>query len=291
MEIGFIGIGNLGSVMVANLLQCKRNIHLYNRNKEKLKAFEGMAVLHQSLASIAAECDIIFSIVSDDKAVNEISLSEDGLTAHMKPGSVHVCLSTIAPATAASLYTAHHERQIDYITATVIGRPEAARAKALTICISGSSEKEPQVLEILKDLGGKNLYQFGPDAKTASTVKVCNNFLILCAIESMGEAFNLAERAGADINLFYQMITETIFNSPIYKNYGRIIIDETYDQPGFTSQLGLKDTKLALRLADETSTTLALADLIKTRFYINHNRGRNHWDWTSIAKVIKEENY
>jgi len=290
MEIGFIGLGNLGNVMVTNLIERGRKLHLYNRTKEKMNAFKANATLHDSVASLAANCDLIVSIVSDDKAVNAISLGADGLVENMKPGSLHVCLSTIAPSTSEALYEAHNQKQIDYLTATIIGRPEAAKARALTVCISGTSSKKAEAIEILKELGSKNLYEFGDDPKSAAAIKVCNNFLILSAIEAMGEAFNLASRAGADANMLYQMITETLFNAPIYKNYGKIILDKSYDKAGFTSQLGLKDTKLALSLADEVSTPLPIGDLLKNRFFINHSRGRNQWDWTSITKVIEEEN-
>lgn len=289
MEIGFIGLGNLGSVMVSNLIESGRKIHIYNRTKEKMKPFEGKAHLHDSIPSIAKECDIAISILSDDAAVRSITYGEQGLLENMKANTAHVCLSTISPSTASQLSADSKQKNIDYITATIIGRPEAAKARALTVCISGESDKKEEITELLKDLGGKNIYEFGSDAKNAAVAKVCNNFLIISAIEAMGEAFNLAQKAGADTNLFYQMITETLFSAPIYKNYGKIIIDESYDKAGFTSQLGLKDTKLALSLADEVSATLPLADLIKNHFIINHNRQRNQYDWTSIVKVIQEE--
>jgi 3-hydroxyisobutyrate dehydrogenase-like beta-hydroxyacid dehydrogenase len=290
MEIGFIGLGNLGTVMVQNLIEKGYKIHLYNRTTEKMERFRNNAQLHTSVASIAKACDIIFSIVSDDKAVTAISLENDGLIKNLKPNAVHVCLSTIAPSTVVSLSEAHKKRTIDYITATVIGRPEAARNRNLVICYSGSTSKKESILTILKDLGGAKIYEFGEDAKSAAVVKVCNNFMIIAALETMGETFNLLENAGVAPKAFYEMITDTIFSSPIYKNYGKIIIEKAYKDPGFTSQLGLKDTRLALGLADELSTPLPLADLIRNRFFINHNRGRKDWDWTSIVEVIKEEN-
>jgi 3-hydroxyisobutyrate dehydrogenase-like beta-hydroxyacid dehydrogenase len=290
MEIGFIGLGNLGTVMVQNLIEKGYKIHLYNRTTEKMERFRNNAQLHTSVASIAKACDIIFSIVSDDKAVTAISLENDGLIKNLKPDAVHVCLSTIAPSTVVSLSEAHKKRTIDYITATVIGRPEAARNRNLVICYSGSTSKKESILTILKDLGGAKIYEFGEDAKSAAVVKVCNNFMIIAALETMGETFNLLENAGVAPKAFYEMITDTIFSSPIYKNYGKIIIEKAYKDPGFTSQLGLKDTRLALGLADELSTPLPLADLIRNRFFINHNRGRKDWDWTSIVEVIKEEN-
>src|SRR5881227_3002027 len=107
MEIGFIGLGNLGTVMVNNLIEQGRRLHLYNRTKEKMKPYEANATLHDSVASLARSCDIVVPIVSDDKAVNTISLGTDGLVENMKPGSLHVCLSTISPSTSESLHKAH----------------------------------------------------------------------------------------------------------------------------------------------------------------------------------------
>jgi len=290
MEIGFIGLGNLGKAMVQNLVDKGHKIHLYNRTESKMEPFKNTAHLHYSISSIAKACDIILSTVSDDKALEFISYSKDGLVENMKPGSVHVCLSTIAPSTVSLLNADYKNKEIDYITATVIGRPEAVRNRNLVVCYSGNTDKKEEVFDILKNLGGSKIFEFGDDPKSAAVVKVCNNFLIVAAIESIGEAFNLLEKAGVKQQAFYEMITDTIFSSPIYKNYGRIVIEKDYKEPAFTSQLGLKDTKLALGLADELSVPLPIADLIRNRFLINHNKGRKDWDWTSIIAVIEEEN-
>ena len=290
MEIGFIGLGNLGKVMVQNLIDKKHTLHLYNRTETKMEPFREHAVLHKDIASVAQTCDIILSTVADDKALESISYGNEGLIENMKPGAVHVCLSTVSPSVVSSLQEAYQKKGIDYITATVIGRPEAVKNRNLVVCYSGSTGKKEIVFEVLKDLGGAKIFEFGDDAKSAAVVKVCNNFMIVAAIETIGETFNLLEKAGVQPQAFYEMITDTIFSSPIYKNYGKIIIEKNYTEPAFTSQLGLKDTKLALGLAEELSAPLPIADLIRNRFLINHNKGRKDWDWTSIVAVIKEEN-
>ena len=290
MEIGFIGLGNLGTVMVTNLLEQGHKLHLYNRTDEKMQPYKERAFLHKDLPSFAKACDLVLSIVSDDKAVEKISLGKDGLIENLKPESVHVCLSTIAAATATRLEKAHKERKVDYLTATIIGRPEAAKARNLVICFSGESSKKEAVFALLKDLGGNKIFDFGNDPQNAAAVKVCNNFLIIAAIEAMSEAFSLVKQAGVNPRDFYEMLVDSVFSSPIYKNYGKMIVEETYDQKGgFTSQLGLKDTRLALALAEQVSMPLPLADLVKNRFIVNHNRGRIDWDWTSIAQVVKED--
>ena len=290
MTIGFIGLGNLGLVMVNNLVEKNVPLHLYNRTQEKMKAFSEKAQLHSSLSSLAKASDLIISIVSNDQAVEAISYGNEGLVTQMKPGSVHVCLSTIAPSTARKLEMAYNQREIDYCTATVIGRPEAAKIRNLVTCYSGSTSHKDEVFLTLRDLGAAKIFEFGDEAITGVVVKVCNNFLIIAAMEAIGEAFNLIDRTGGSATDFYEMISNSVFACPIYKNYGKIILEKTYKNPGFTSQLGLKDTKLALQLAEETNTPLPLADLVRNRFLINHNRGRIEWDWASFVEVIQEEN-
>jgi 3-hydroxyisobutyrate dehydrogenase-like beta-hydroxyacid dehydrogenase len=290
MQAGFIGLGALGTIMVNNLVEKGHSIHIYNRTQEKMELFRGKAELHTSLSSIAETCDIILSIVSDDKALQAITLGKDGLTEHMKQGAVHVCLSTIAASTSSIMHEAHKQKEIDYVTATVIGRPEAARNRNMVICYSGATAKKELVFTLLKDLGGAKIFEFGDDPKKAAVVKLCNNFIIAAAIEAIGEGFNLVEKAGVDQKAFYEMITDFLFNCPIYKNYGKIIMEESYKEPGFSSQLGLKDTKLVLDLANEVSAPVPIADIVRNRLLINHNRGRKDWDWTSFVAVIKEEN-
>jgi 3-hydroxyisobutyrate dehydrogenase-like beta-hydroxyacid dehydrogenase len=290
MTTGFIGLGNQGTVMVSNLIERNVSLHLYNRTEEKMQAFSGKAQLHTSLLSLAQACDLIISIVSDDQAVEAISYGNEGLIMQMKPGSVHVCMSTIAPATASRLETAYKEKGIEYCTATIIGRPEATRNRNLVTCFSGSTRLKEHIFTVLRDLGTVKIFEFGEKAATAAVVKVCNNFMIVAAMEAMGEAFTLVEKAGGNVTAFYEMISDSVFACPIYKNYGKIIVEKNYKQAGFTSRLGLKDTRLALQLAEATNTALPLADLIRNRFLVNHNRGRIDWDWASFVEVIHEEN-
>jgi 3-hydroxyisobutyrate dehydrogenase-like beta-hydroxyacid dehydrogenase len=290
MKTGFIGLGALGSIMVRNLLEKGLEVHIYNRTPEKMEEFRGKAILHNNVASLAQTCDIVLSIVSDDKALEAICIGENQLIQNLKPGSVHVCLSTIAVSTAKRMSEAHNARGIDYTTATIIGRPEAARNRNLVICYSGKTGKQEDVFEVLKNLGGAKIFQFGDDPGMAAAVKLSNNFIIAAAIEAIGEGFNLAERAGVDVKAFYEMITDFLFNCPIYKNYGKIIIEENYKEPGFTTQLGLKDMRLVEGLANEVSVKMPFAGIVSNRLLANLDRGRKDWDWTSFVAGIKEEN-
>src|SRR5215204_6424096 len=173
MEIGFIGLGNLGRVMVQNLIDKNHKLHLYNRTEIKMKPFRNQAELHNDITSVARSCDIILSTVSDDKALESISFGNEGLIANMKSRAVHICLSTVSPSSVSSLHEAYQTKGIDYITATVIGRPEAVKNRNLVVCYSGSTGKKEIVFEVLKDLGGAKIFEFGDDPKSAAVVKVC----------------------------------------------------------------------------------------------------------------------
>lgn len=289
MKTGFIGLGALGNIMVHNLLEKEVETHIYNRTPGKMEAFRNRAILHNSIASLAGSCDIILSIVSDDKALESICFGEGQLLETMKPGAVHVCLSTIAASTATRLSKEHRIKGIDYTTATIIGRPEAAKNRNLVICYSGKTGKQEKVFQLLNNLGGVKIFQFGDDPAKAAAVKICNNFLIASAIEAIGEGFNLAERAGVDTRAFYEMITDFLFNCPIYNNYGKIILEENYKEPGFSSQLGLKDMRLVEGLAKEVSAPVPYAEIVRKRLAANFERGRKDWDWTSFVALIKEE--
>lgn len=289
MKTGFIGLGSLGTNMVRNLLEKGVETHIYNRTPGKMEEFRNKAILHSDIASLAESCDIILSIVSDDKALESICFGEGQLLQNMKPGAVHVCLSTIAASTAIRMGEEHGKKGIDYVTATIIGRPEAVKNRKLVICYSGKTEKQQPVFQLLEDIGGAKIFQFGDDPGKAAAVKLCNNFIIASAIEAIGEGFNLAERAGVDVRAFYEMITDFLFNCPIYKNYGKIIIEENFKEPAFSTQLGLKDMRLVEDLAINVSASVPFADIVRNHLQLSVEKGRKDWDWTSLVAIIKEQ--
>src|SRR3569833_1436891 len=108
MKIGFIGLGNLGTPIAENLLQKGHTLMVYNRTASKAQPFiEKGATIASSVKEVAENRDVVFSIVSDDAALNHITLGEEGIAANLKAGGVHISLSTILPATATHLHGIH----------------------------------------------------------------------------------------------------------------------------------------------------------------------------------------
>ena len=155
-------------------------------------------------------------------------------------------MSTILPETASQLAQIHKKHHNHYIAAPVMGRPEAARAGKLNFLVAGDKSKVETIKPLLQDAGGAGVWDFGDDPATANVAKLCSNFLIISAIESMAEGINLARKSGLDATVWMNALTQSLFAAPIYINYGNILLKEMYQPPGFTLKLGLKDANLIM---------------------------------------------
>jgi 3-hydroxyisobutyrate dehydrogenase-like beta-hydroxyacid dehydrogenase len=174
------------------------------------------------------------------------------------------------------------------LAAPVFGRPEAAAAKKLWICISGNGAAKERVLPLLNELGQK-VFDFGEQIGAANVVKLTGNFLIVSALEAMAEAFTLAEKNGIERTQVAELFGQTLFACPIYQNYGRAIAQEQYEPAGFKLSLGLKDVDLVLQTAQESQMPMPLASLVHDRLIAAVAKGRGDIDWTGLALGVSEE--
>lgn len=288
MQIGFIGLGNLGTPIAENILQAHKQLFVYNRTASKAQPLiDKGAVLCNSVKELAAQCDIVFSMVSDDAALNHITKSEDGLAANLKEGSIHISMSTILPATATYLDALHHLHRNHYIAAPVMGRPEAAKIKKLNFLVSGKAAIVEIIKPFLQDAGAAGIWEFGTETSAANVAKLCSNFLIISAIESMAEGINLANKSGIDAAAWMNMLTNTMFASPLYINYGNILLKEQYQPAAFSLKLGLKDVNLVNEQAAENNTEMPIGKLLQQRLNECIDKGFGEYDWTAIALALK----
>ena len=288
MEIGFIGLGNLGTPIAENILHKTQRLYVYNRTASKAQPLiEKGAILCSSIKELAQKCDIVFSIVSDDKALNEITKGDHGIAQNLKEQGAHISVSTIFPATAKELAQLHNQFNNHYIAAPVMGRPEAARAGKLNFLVSG----EPAIIEtikpLLKNAGGIGIWEFGTEPSAASVAKLCTNFLIISAIESMAEGMNLAKKSGIDHAAWISMITQTLFASPVYINYSHILLKEMFQPAGFALRLGLKDVNLVIKQSNEMNAEMPIGKLLQQRLQECVANGLGDHDWTAMALALK----
>jgi 3-hydroxyisobutyrate dehydrogenase-like beta-hydroxyacid dehydrogenase len=284
MKYGFIGLGSLGTPIAINLLESGHQLHLYNRTLSKAKALESKgAIVHESVEALARHCDIIFTMVADDAALKAITTGNSGILQHLKPGSIHVSMSTILAQTAGELATLHQEKGQHYLAAPVFGRPDAAAARKLNYVISGDKALREKVTPLLKDAGGAGIWDFGDEVLTANTVKLCGNFLIAAAMEAIGESVNLAKQSGVDPHKMWEMFSQTIFNTPLYQNYSKIILNQQFEPAAFTAKLGLKDLNLVLQQGTVAKQSMPLAELMKKHMENLVTSGRESIDWSAVS--------
>jgi 3-hydroxyisobutyrate dehydrogenase-like beta-hydroxyacid dehydrogenase len=111
------------------------------------------------------------------------------------------------------------------------------------------------------------------------------NFLIASVIESLGEAIALIDKGGVDQHDYLDLLTSTLFDSPVYRTYGTIIVEKQFEPAGFAAPLGLKDVRLALAAADELGLSLPIAALLRDRFQTLLAQGGENLDWSAIARL------
>ncbi|MGZ3806307.1 MAG: NAD(P)-dependent oxidoreductase, partial [Pseudobdellovibrionaceae bacterium] len=159
-----------------------------------------------------------------------------------------------------------------YLTSPVFGRPEAAEAKKLWICVSGDKASKETAKPILECMG-QGVIDFGEGTGGANVVKIIGNFMIFASVEMMAEALRLAGDHGlnrADVANFFG---STIFNAPVYQNYGKLIAERRYEPVRFKASLGYKDLRLAHDLAQQTKTPMPVADATLNRLLSAVNKG------------------
>ncbi|MGW8220558.1 MAG: NAD(P)-dependent oxidoreductase [Syntrophobacteria bacterium] len=279
--VAFFGLGQMGQGMALRLLESGYPLGVYNRTREKtVVAVEKGAELFDNPATAVGAAGVLITMLSDDNAVAEL-VTEEVLQALGK-GSIHLSMSTVSPAAVQDLLPRHAIHGVQYLACPVFGRPDAARAGKLWLCLAGEEEAKSRVRPLL-DVMGQGVFDFGSHPPAANVVKLAGNFLIASAIEAMAEAFSLVEKNGADPNQAHALLTQTLFACPIYQNYGKFILAQSYDPPGFNLALGSKDVRLVRDTARESQVPMPLAGLLEDRFLRSLASGRGNMDWTAIA--------
>jgi 3-hydroxyisobutyrate dehydrogenase-like beta-hydroxyacid dehydrogenase len=285
VKVGFIGLGNMGLPIARNLLKAGHELTVYNRTRSKAEALASAgAKLANSLAEACA-AEVVMTMLADDPAVEQTTLGDGGILNILASGGVHLSLSTISTALSRRLTLAHTARGQSFIASPVFGRPDAAEAARLVVVAAGPDEAVERVRPLLEAISRK-LFVIGPEPYSANAVKLMGNFLIASMLETLSEAFALARKSGVEPAKILEILNGSIFQSPIYENYGKIIMGEKFSPPGFALRLGLKDVRLVLAAADEAAVPMPVASVIRDHFVSGVARGWGDLDWAALAKVV-----
>jgi len=284
MNIGFIGLGQMGGGMAANLLKAGHRVTVFNRTPAKTEALIAQgATLATSIAE-ASRGDAVVTMLANDQAVEEVVLGRNGVIADLARGTVHVSSSTISVALSERLTEEHASKGQQFVAAPVFGRPDVAAAGRLFIVAGGEAAAIEAAAPVLEAIGQKT-FVISDTPKAANLVKLSGNFLGASVIEALGEAMALVSKAGIDERQYLEFLTSTLFNAPIYKTYGSLIADGRFTPPGFAAPLGQKDIRLVLAAAEDLRVPMPVASLLRDRFLNLLAHGGDRLDWSAIGRL------
>jgi 3-hydroxyisobutyrate dehydrogenase-like beta-hydroxyacid dehydrogenase len=257
MKIGFIGLGNMGAGMARNLIKAGHDLIVYNRTRSRAEELQRLgAKVADTPGTAAAGTEALITMLADDRAVQEVIFEPGRAIDSLAGGAVHISMSTIGVALSRGLQMAHKETQQHYVAAPVFGRPDAAAGAKLFIVAAGPSQQIEKFGSLFETMGQK-LFVINEDAPAANLIKLSGNFLITTVIESVAEACALMRKSGVDPHKFLDVMTDSLFSAPVYKNYGAMIAADNFEPVGFKMPLGFKDNRLVLAAAEEAAVPIA----------------------------------
>jgi 3-hydroxyisobutyrate dehydrogenase-like beta-hydroxyacid dehydrogenase len=282
MKVGFIGTGRMGGAMVGRLLAAGHDVGIYNRTAAKAKPLtDAGAKLVASIADAASYGDVVYSMLADDAALEDV-VSRQGLLDALPRGGTHVCAGTHGIPVIRKIKEAHAGKGHALGAAPLWGRRALVPAGTAGVFASGPADAMAKCKPLFDALGRKT-FAGGVDPEAATAMKIANNFVLGCAIEAMGEGFALTRKYGVATDVFYDVMTDGLFNCSAYKVYGKIMVDESYAKVGQMAVLGLKDANLALEAGNIAAVPLPSGNVWRDRLVGAVAHGDGDKDWAVMA--------
>ena len=291
-EIGFVGLGHMGTAMAANLVASGRRVVAFVRRPDQIGKLEAPGLRPTTDIGDLLDCELVISMLPDDAAVREIvfgrkEIGLDGLAGGLMPGAIHLSMSTISSAAALLLASEHARNGQGYVAAPVFGNPDAAKARQLFIVAAGTPADVERCQPIL-DILGQRTFVIGDDPAEANLVKLLGNMMSATALEMLAEVVAVVRKRGLDPQPFIDIMTSTMFGGRAHKIYGDKIAKQTY-APGFVLPLVLKDVRLALAEAENAGAPMPSVGVVRDRLITGIARGYAELDWTALGLIAEEE--
>ncbi len=285
-KIGFVGLGIMGEMMAKRLLNNGYKLVVWNRTKEKISKLGASSVTPaESPADVAKNCEVIISMLADSKALEDIVSGENGILSAIKPGSIHIDMSTVSPATTKKLYDEYKNHSSHFIHAPVLGSKAQAETGTLLIFAGGDKEALSKCEDIFKTLG-KKVWYFDSVEK-ATILKLVMNSMIATMMLALSQAFILAEKSGLSKETVLEVLENSALNSAMYQNKGKSIIDGNY-VPNFYVKHILKDINLILETGQELKIPLPVVSAIREIYIGAISKGYENEDYCAVYKVLAE---
>jgi 3-hydroxyisobutyrate dehydrogenase-like beta-hydroxyacid dehydrogenase len=280
MKIAFLGTGQMGSAIAALLLKSGHELTVWNRTKARIAPLvQQGAVAADSPAEAVKGSELVFSMLMDDRAIEEVVFGSDSVLEALSESAVHVSLSTISVDLSHRLTVEHAARKRNFVAAPVFGRPHIAAEGKLWIVTAGKQDALEKVRPLLESFS-RGITVVGDKPYKAHALKIGGNFLITAMIASLSEGFVYAESQSIDPALYIEAVNAALFQSPFYAAYAKVMLHPP-ETPGATIAIGQKDTRLFREAAAATNTRTPLADHFHEQLHEASEAGLRDRDWAA----------
>jgi len=285
MRVGFIGLGAMGRPMACHLLRGGHELSVYARRVEAAAPLiEAGACARSSPADVARHADVVFTMVTSNADVEQITLGGHGIAQGASPGGVVIDMSTIAPSVARRIAQGLAARGIEMLDAPVSGGTAGAAAATLAIMVGGKTEVLQRVRPLF-DLLGKTVVHVG-DNGAGQVAKACNQMVMVSVIEAVAEAMHLANAAGVDATRVREALLGGSARSRVLDLFGGRMVTRDF-RPGVEARLHHKDFGLVLREAADLGASLPIGAQVwqQLNALMGGNMARD--DTSSLLRVLE----
>jgi 3-hydroxyisobutyrate dehydrogenase-like beta-hydroxyacid dehydrogenase len=282
----------MGTAMAANLAAAGIQVIAYVRRPEQMAKLTPLGLKPTTDIVDLFGCKVVISMLPDDDAVREIvfgrgEIGPNGLAKGLKPGAIHLSMSTISTAMASELASEHAISGQGYVAAPVFGNPDAAKARQLFIVAAGAPVDVERCRPLLNGLGQRT-FVIGADPAQANLIKLLGNMMTATTLEMLGEVVAVVRKRGLDPKLFIDILTSTMFGGRAHKIYSDKIVRQAY-APGFAMPVAFKDVRLALAEAERAGVPMPSVGVVRDRMITGIARGYADLDWSALGLIAADE--
>ena len=285
MKIGLIGLGIMGKPMAKNLLKAGYQLAVNDRNEASVAEVVAAGAAAATQAEIGGTCDVVLTMLPNSPQVREVMLGEDGVAAHMRPGSVFIDMSSINPVASKEIAAVLEAKGIDMLDAPVSGGEPKAVDGTLSFMVGGKQEVFDKFKGLLGAMGA-SVVRCG-EVGAGNTTKLANQIIVACNIQALAEALTLAQKAGVDPQLVFEAIRGGLAGSTVMNAKAPMMIARD-EKPGLKIDLHIKDLNNALDCAHAVGAPVPMTAGVQEVLQWLHSQGEGQHDHSCIAHYYEK---
>ena len=294
LSIGFIGLGNMGGPMAANLVKAGHQVKVFDLNRSVVNLLaENGAIAADDAKHCATDVDVLISMLPASKHVKSLYLGDTGLVHILAKSTLVIDCSTIDAASARDVGAELSEHGIDFVDAPVSGGVAGATAGTLTFIVGGGDEQFAKAQPVLADMG-KNIFHAG-DIGAGQVAKICNNMLLSILMAGTSEAIQMGINNGLDAKVLSDIMTASSGRNWTLELYNPCpgVMDTAPAsndyKPGFMVDLMAKDLGLAMEAAQQSNSATPMGSMAKNLYTMLQHQGAGSDDFSAIFKLFSKE--